>query len=394
MNSRERVHAAMRHEIPDRVPVMCQLALGHYFVNSDRNPADIWFDSETFATTLEEFRRRYRFDGLLINLPGRPANWRDYLASREAQQDSEILTWKQGGKTRVPSDDNPHTLLTNNRPLSRADYLNVDASDPAVYRMPGLVWNTWHAPTLWDIGADADLARPASYPEWFTLALRSARAFCPDVSVHVEVFSPFTYMMELFGYESALMALLDVPDTCHMLLSAFTGVAIAQVDRYASCEPDAILVSSAFAGAGFISRDMYRQFVLPYENQVASAIAAHRVSSYVHTCGAIGDRLDLMAETGIDGIDTLDPPPLGTVDLAAAKNAFGQRFFFKGNLDAVNEMLLANDASFEQAVKERIEIGMPGAGYILSSACSVAPHVRPDRLKRMVELAETFGKYG
>ena len=70
------------------------------------------------------------------------------------------------------------------------------------------------------------------------------------------------------------------------------------------------------------------------------------IPAYTHTCGAIGDRLDLMADTGLDGIDTLDPPPLGTVDLARAKAEFGERLFFKGNLDAVNEMLQADDETF------------------------------------------------
>jgi uroporphyrinogen-III decarboxylase len=90
----------------------------------------------------------------------------------------------------------------------------------------------------------------------------------------------------------------------------------------------------------------------------------------------------------------LDPPPLGTVDLAEAKSKYGRRFFFKGNLDAVNEMLNADERTFEQAVKDRIRIGKPGSGYILSSACSVAPYVKPERLRRLVELAKQFGKYG
>ena len=100
-----------------------------------------------------------------------------------------------------------------------------------------------------------------------------------------------------------------------------------------------------------------------------------------------------MSETGVDGVDTLDPPPLGTVDLSKAKAEFGSRFFFKGNLDAVNEMLRADDATFRRAVVDRLNIGMPGGGYILSSACSVAPHVRPERLKCMADLAEQFGRY-
>lgn len=393
MTSRERVRAAMAHEVPDRVPVMCQLALGHYFLFSGFDPADVWFDSQTLARAMETLRSRYGFDGILINLPGRPAQWRDYLASDERTDPGRLLTWKSGLRTHIPPDDNPQTYVAGGGSLSRADYTNVEVDDPATYCHAGYLWNTWHAPGLWDISADADLTDPAAYPEWFTASFRAARALCPDVSVHAEVFSPFTHLLELFGYQNALMALIEAPDTCRRLLERFAAMVEAQVDCLAPHEPDAILVSSAFAGAGFISRNMYREFVLPYEQRVAAAVHRHGLPVYVHTCGAIGDRLDLMSESGIDGIDTLDPPPLGTVELAEAKSRFGDRFFLKGNLDAVNEMLHADDAAFDRAVLARLNTGMPGSGYILSSACSVAPHVRPERLKRMVALAEAHGQY-
>ncbi len=382
----------MRHEPPDRVPVMCQLALGHYFLHSSLDPADIWFDSSSFAHALEELRSRYGFDGVLVNLPGRPAQWRDYLAAEETDDSGRRLRWTNGLETRIPPDDNPHTYA-GGEPLPRADYTSVDADDPGTYRLPGYVWNTWHAPELWDIPAEADLSDPAAYPEWFTAGLRAARALCPEASVHAEVYSPFTHLLELFGYQNALKALIEAPGTCHRHLERFTAMAEAQVECLAPHDPDAILVSSAFAGAGFISRAMYERFVLPYEQRLAAAVHRHALPVYVHTCGAIGDRLDLMSGSGIDGIDTLDPPPLGTVELAEAKERFGERFFLKGNLDAVNEMLHADNAAFDRAVLNRLETGMPGSGYILSSACSVAPHVRPDRLQRMVALAEAHGRY-
>ena len=383
----------MKHEEPDRVPVMCQLALGHYFLNCDYSPSDIWFDSGTFARALVELQRRYGFDGILLNLPGRPADWKDNLQSHEQIGANEHLTWKCGLETVLPSDDNAQTYRGGRTPLERADYASVDVDDPATYRLTGYVWNTWHAPELWDIDHRADLADAVVYPTWFTSALKHARQLAPDVSIHVEVFSPFTHLMELFGYEQALMALVDAPGVCHKALVVFTRIVLAQVEVYAACEPDAILVSSAFAGAGFISRGMYKEFVAPYEDRIYKAIARNGLKSYVHTCGAIGDRLDLMSETAVDGIDTLDPPPLGTVDLQDAKSKYGRRFFFKGNLDAVNEMLGADDETFEKAVKERIRIGKPGSGYILSSACSVAPHVKPERLKRLAELASRLGRY-
>lgn len=383
----------MNHERPDRVPVMCQLALGHYFLNCSYKPSEIWFDSGTFAKALVELQQEYGFDGILVNLPGRPSDWKKYLKSYKQIDNREHLCWSSGLETIFPPDDNPQTCQPGRAPLTRADYQSVDVCAPATYRLAGYVWNTWHAPELWDIEPQAELSDPAVYPNWFTSTLRTVQQLAPDISIHAEVFSPFTHLMELFGYERALLALIDAPQKCHDVLTVFTQNVLAQVELYAGCRPDAILVSSAFAGAGFISRRMYEEFVIPYEDQIYKAIRRHGSKSYVHTCGAIGDRLDLMSKTAVDGIDTLDPPPLGTVQLEDAKSNYGDRFFFKGNLDAVNEMLNADEKTFELAVKERIKIGMPGSGYILSSACSVAPHVNPGRLKRLVELATQFGGY-
>jgi len=393
VNSKDRILAAMNHDRPDRVPVMCQLALGHYFLNCDHRPSDIWFDSDVLAQSLVELMQTYGFDGILVNLPGRPPDWKDRLQSYEQKDHSEQLCWKSGLETVVPSDDNPYTYQNEQQPLLRADSNHVDVNDPRTYRINGYLWNIWHAPELWDIDSQANLSDPAVYPSWFTQGVRKVQQLASDFSIHCEVFSPFTHLLELFGYEQALMALIEKPKTCHQLLTVFTQHMLAQITVYASCKPDAILISSAFAGAGFISRPMYSEFVLPYEKELCQAISSHGCKSYVHTCGAIGDRLDLMIQTEVDGIDTLDPPPLGTVNLEEAKAEYGDQIFFKGNLDAVNEMLNADETTFEQAVKNRLSIGMPGSGYILSSACSIAPHVRPQRLHRLVELAKEFGQY-
>ncbi len=393
MNSKQRIAAAMEHKKPDRIPVMCQLALGHYFLNCNYNPSEIWFNSETLAKVLVELQQKYNFDGILVNIPGRPPDWKNNLKTYHKTDNNEHLHWKSGLETVFPPDENPQTYQPGQVPLERANYSTVDINDPATYRLSGYVWNTWHAPKLWDIDSKADLTESTVYPAWFTSTLQKVQQLAPDVSIHAEVFSPFTHLMELFGYEQALLALLDAPPKCHQVLAVFTRMVLAQVELYARCKPDAVLVSSAFAGAGFISRQMYEEFVAPYEEQVFQAVRRFGIKSYVHTCGAIGDRLDLMSQTSVDGIDTLDPPPLGTVYLEDAKSKYGRRFFFKGNLDAVNEMLNADEQTFEQAVKERIRIGKPDSGYILSSACSIAPHVKPERLKRLAVLAAQLGQY-
>ncbi len=101
-----------------------------------------------------------------------------------------------------------------------------------------------------------------------------------------------------------------------------------------------------------------------------------------------------MADTGIDGIDTLDPPPLGSVDLADAKRRVGDRVFFKGNIDPVNTLLKKSREEVRADALRRLTVGSPGGGYILSSACSVSPRVPPENLTVLVEASNEFASAG
>jgi uroporphyrinogen-III decarboxylase len=138
---------------------------------------------------------------------------------------------------------------------------------------------------------------------------------------------------------------------------------------------------------------MYADFVLPYEARVVEAVKKAGGIVYTHTCGRIGDRLDLMEATGTMGIDTLDPPPLGNVELENAKNEIGNRLFIKGNMNSVALLKYQEADQILDHARERITQGKPGGGYILSTACSVAPRVEPWKLEMLVPLAEKIGRY-
>jgi uroporphyrinogen-III decarboxylase len=127
---------------------------------------------------------------------------------------------------------------------------------------------------------------------------------------------------------------------------------------------------------------------------VTEAVKAAGVPVYTHTCGKLGDRLELLAETGTQGVDTLDPPPLGNVDLAEAKRRIGDRLFIKGNMNSIALLACRSKADVVAHAAERIRAGKPGGGYILSTACSVSPRVEPWKLELLTPLAEELGRYG
>jgi hypothetical protein len=82
--------------------VMCQLASGHYFLNTDISPHKIWFTSDGLAEALVQLQQRYRFDGILINQPGRPDSILDRAVSIEDVADGEMITWDSGETTLTP----------------------------------------------------------------------------------------------------------------------------------------------------------------------------------------------------------------------------------------------------------------------------------------------------
>lgn len=388
MNSRQRIDAAMRHEPVDRVPVMCQLAIGHYLLHTDVAPADLWFTSEGFARALVLMQRRYDFDGILVNLPGRDPDWMRHVERIQTEPDgSQTVAFVNGDLGRCPADDNAHHLPA--RPRPKPSIEAVDADD-LYYDDPHDLGGLKH-PFYYGLEPYRP-QREHYWPEYLFRTIECVREQCgPAVSVHGEIFSPFTQLMELFGYEQALMYLIDQPERCHAILAAYADGAADLGVQQARHGVDAVVMSSAFAGGGFISPRQYETFVLPYECRVAQCVKKAGVPIYTHTCGDIGDRLELMAATGIDGIDTLDPPPLGSIDLEDAKRRVGHRLFFRGNIDPVNTLLRKSRDEVRRDALWRLRVGSPGSGYILSSACSVSPRVPPENLTVLAEASREFG---
>jgi uroporphyrinogen decarboxylase len=190
------------------------------------------------------------------------------------------------------------------------------------------------------------------------------------------------------------MAFLTDPGKVHAVLDRLTDYVIAWGLALAARGADAIDLSSAFVAAPFLSRRNYRDFVVPYERRVNQALKEAGSIVYTHSCGKISDRLDLLAETETCGIDTLDPPPLGNCELADAKRDFGERLFFKGNMNSVALLQYKTREEVLGEAMRPLRIGKPGAGYILSTACSVAPRVEPWKLELLTPLAEELGRYG
>lgn len=366
----------MRGGRPDKIPLMCQMSIGHMLLVLGALADEFWNDAPVFAEGLARLRREYDFDGVLVSLHGHDPAWRSRAVHRQEGARGVTIRWDDGSSTLYPPDELPvHTPAREPAPP------DIQTLDPEAIASP-----------LAYIPVSQGLRFALCQDHLFDSIHLARDAAGEEYSLHGEVTSPFDYYLDLCGHQQGLMALIDSPERARAILARFTRLVRDLALAMCGEGVDAIKISSPFAGAGFISRAFYETFVLPCERPIAQALRARGVPAYTHTCGAIGDRLDLIMASGVSGIECLDPPPLGNVELAEAKRVIGGRGFIKGNIDSVNTLLRGSKEQILEDARRRLETGKEGGGFILSTACSIAPHVPPGNVRLLREAVERWGR--
>lgn len=372
---KELMRQAMSLGVPDRVPVMCQLAIGHTLLKSGLHPVDFFLSNETYAAGLLAMRELYNFDGVLIHKPGREPGFMEIATSIDRQMDPPTIFLNDRSRVECRHNDDPCYRFSAD--FERPDVRDLEPEDPLGWAPESFVRWCRHKGTA--------LYRTAEeIPEyWFQCIDLVLNAIGETYSVHGEVRSPFDHLLNIAGMENGLMALVKDAEHTHSLMDTFTDMAVAWAIAQVRRGCDAIKISSPYAGAGFISREQYREWIVPYERRIAEAVRAENAFVYTHTCGAIGNRLDLMMECGINGIETLDPPPLGTVELGEAKRQLKDRLFIKGNVDPVNTILTKPVTGAREDIEAVYAIGSKGGQYIMSTACSVPPDAPIENVQQL-----------
>ncbi|MFH1851774.1 MAG: uroporphyrinogen decarboxylase family protein [Candidatus Neomarinimicrobiota bacterium] len=344
MNGRQRLNSALRGGQPDRVPVWCLLSIGHIIRNGTPT-GEIPRVIEEYIEAECNCTRNYGFDGVLLYLPG-------------TQAGTEV-----------------HDLLDlwiNGAPQGAANH-DFDSADP-------LAW-------------PSEMTR---YDESNFYSSHLARSLL-GMDYHLGGWAAdgFSRAIQWFpNLEDALIATLQDPGKFKALVDYFDQQSItwarAQVELG---RLESIQISSPYSGAMFLSLPAYRELVFDSVRKLAREVQAGGGIAYLHTCGNITDRLELFVETGVDGIECMDPPPLGDTTLREAKEQVGDRIALKGNIDSVNVLLRGDADLVDRTIRETLSIGKPGGGYVLSTACSVAPAVKPERVRRLFEIAAEIGNY-
>ncbi|UCF99168.1 MAG: hypothetical protein JSV89_06420 [Spirochaetaceae bacterium] len=184
-------------------------------------------------------------------------------------------------------------------------------------------------------------------------------------AVAVGVTGTFSQVAFLVGISEFMMALLDQPDVVHKALNTRHNIVIRQVQELCAAGARFIWIGEGLGSGSLISPEQYREFVLPFEIEIAEEIRKNGALSLLHICGNVSSALPDIANCCADGFD-LDFP----VDLTDALEALLPQVTVKGNINPRLFMWGFSDQLRQSCIRAK-EIAADRVGYIMSTGCLV-----------------------
>jgi uroporphyrinogen-III decarboxylase len=201
----------------------------------------------------------------------------------------------------------------------------------------------------------------------------------------------WTDACDLRGIEQICYDVYDRPRWLKRLLEMLKVRQISQIKVLAKTGIHSIVLDESYMGMG-ISPDLFQDFILLCDREIVQSAQEEGLLVIFHNCGKASALLELMADSGADGLETLTPSTSsGDVELTEAKRRVGNRVCLCGGFD---ERVLAKDDAeqIRGEVRRCMEAAAEGGGYIMRTAGQVleAPLAS---IEAMVQAVTLYGSY-
>ncbi len=146
----------------------------------------------------------------------------------------------------------------------------------------------------------------------------------------------------------------------------------------------------AYRSGPMLSPETMRELYADSWCRIVESAHSRGMKIVFHTDGDIVSLLDLFIECGFDGVHALEPT--AGVDIGKVKDKYGDRLCLLGNIDITRILVDASRDEVFAEVRERIRAAAPGGGYILAPTNS-HKDMTMRNYRWMVEAAREYGVY-
>jgi hypothetical protein len=333
-------------------------------------------------------------------------DWRPLLELAEAETDLIRLC----SPRRVPAADNGRdeffhreTYLDNGSRFTRTTLTVAGRTLTALTRRDPDVATTW---TVEHLLKDVDDAR--AYLQLPDAVFRYDCDVAPLIVrerdlgdagiVMVETEDPICAVASLFSMGDYTVMAMTEGGLFHQLLEKHARSIHARCEQVARDFPGHLwrIVGSEYASEPYLPPRLYEEYVVRYTAPMVAAIQKHGGFARIHSHGRLKNILPHIAAMGVDGLDPVEPPPQGDVELIDVRREYGRDMVLFGNIEAADLENLPH-AAFEKKVERALREGTAGEGrgfVLMPSACPYGRTISPDTManyETMVRLAKAFG---
>ncbi|MEM2640286.1 MAG: uroporphyrinogen decarboxylase family protein [Candidatus Bathyarchaeia archaeon] len=182
------------------------------------------------------------------------------------------------------------------------------------------------------------------------------------------------------------------PDFIKRYLRYRTDIAIESAKRQIEAGADGIVNGAdyAYKNGPFMSPKIFKEIILPELRREVHAFKRMGALVVLHSDGNIKPLLEYIIESGVDGVQSLDPQ--AGIDIGEIKELYGDKICLVGNIC----LRTLNIGSLEDVARETLECirkASPGGGHILTTANVVDVGVKFENFMKMIEVARKYGRY-
>lgn len=238
-----------------------------------------------------------------------------------------------------------------------------------------------------------------------------AAAALPDVSeaedaerrlgdtgiILIDTADPLCMAASLFSMEDMTVIAMTETELFHKLLERFARRLLPKVEAFAKAMPGRLwrIYGPEYASPPFMPPELFNEYVVRYDRPMVEAIRRHGGLPRIHSHGKLRQILDMIVSTGCIGLDPIEPPNQGDVELEYVRRNYGKALTLFGNIEITDIENLAPE-KFKLKVEKALREGTFGEGrgfVLMPSACPYGRDVSDTTYRNyltMVELAERW----
>jgi len=261
------------------------------------------------------------------------------------------------------------------------------------------VWTEEHLlKTIEDVEAYLEIPPPSPSGTVDPEPVQGAEQELGDAGiVMIDTPDPLCLAAELFDMADYTIMAMTNQDIFHRLLERVAERLWAKTEAVAATLPGRLwrIVGPEYATPPFLSPHLFKEYVCRYDQPMIDAIQRHGGYARIHSHGNLKDVLGHIISMGVDGLDPIEPPPQGDVELSYVREKCGTQITLFGNIELSDVQNLSSD-KFAEKVKCALEEGPSsnGSGFVLMpSACPYGRELSAQALRnyeQMVEIIESY----